>query len=96
MLNLVTGDDGYPAAVLIRGVEGVSGPGRLTKALKIGKELNGKPASKKTGLWIAVSVPGYRTSASRRKIIRTPRIGIGYAEEWTKKPLRFVLKKSLL
>src|SRR5262245_57501705 len=35
MLNLVCGKERYPAAVLIRGVEGVSGPARLTKALSI-------------------------------------------------------------
>jgi Methylpurine-DNA glycosylase (MPG) len=35
MLNVVTGPVGYPAAVLIRSVEGIQGPGRLTKALAI-------------------------------------------------------------
>jgi DNA-3-methyladenine glycosylase len=35
MLNLVTGPIGFPAAVLIRGVEGIVGPGRLTKAIGI-------------------------------------------------------------
>ena len=29
MLNIVTGEDGAGAAVLIRGTEGVSGPGRV-------------------------------------------------------------------
>lgn len=33
MLNLVTGPMNDPQAVLIRGVEGVSGPGRVTKYL---------------------------------------------------------------
>jgi 3-methyladenine DNA glycosylase Mpg len=33
MLNVVTGPAGYPAAVLIRSVEGIQGPGRLTKTL---------------------------------------------------------------
>jgi DNA-3-methyladenine glycosylase len=32
MLNVVTGPIGYPAAVLIRGVETLAGPGSLTKA----------------------------------------------------------------
>lgn len=92
MLNLVTGKDGYPAAVLIRGVIGtdgtkISGPGRLTKALKIDKRLNTKKASRTNGLWIedrGVKIP-------RWKIKRTPRIGIAYAEEWVDKPLRFTL-----
>src|ERR1043165_9963484 len=33
MLNLVVGPENWPAAVLIRGVEGAIGPGRVTKAL---------------------------------------------------------------
>ena len=33
MLNLVVGPAGWPAAVLIRGVDGITGPGRLTRAL---------------------------------------------------------------
>jgi DNA-3-methyladenine glycosylase len=51
MLNVVTGPIGYPAAVLIRGVEGLVGPARLTKAIGINGSLNGKKASKRTGLW---------------------------------------------
>src|SRR3989344_4993889 len=31
MLNIVTGPKDYPAAILIRGVEGISGPARITK-----------------------------------------------------------------
>jgi DNA-3-methyladenine glycosylase len=52
MLNLVTGPAEFPAAVLIRGVEGISGPGRVTKALAVGRALNGAaaaPASGSTG-----------------------------------------------
>jgi DNA-3-methyladenine glycosylase len=89
MLNVVTGDADYPAAVLIRGVENISGPGRLTKKLQINRKLNGKPASKETGLWIEDN--GEKISAS--KIIRTPRIGVAYAKEWAQKPYRFVLKR---
>jgi len=35
MLNIVTGEEGYPAAVLIRGTEAFNGPGRLTKGLGV-------------------------------------------------------------
>jgi len=35
MLNIVTGENNDPQAVLIRGVEGISGPGRVTRELKI-------------------------------------------------------------
>src|SRR3989339_286472 len=84
MLNVVTGPKGYPAAVLIRGVEGIEGPGRLTKKLKIDQKLNGKTASKKSGLWFED-----RGVAVRLK--RTSRIGVNYAGAWAKKPYRFVI-----
>src|SRR5436305_8063093 len=44
MLNVVTGEPDYPAAVLIRGTTDISGPGRITAQLQIDKSLNGKPA----------------------------------------------------
>jgi len=88
MLNIVTGDVEYPAAVLIRGAENISGPGRLTKKLQINRKLNGRPASKETGLWIEDD--GRKVSSS--KIIRTPRIGVAYAKEWAQKPYRFFLE----
>ncbi len=42
MFNIVTGVKNSPEAVLVRGVEGFNGPGKLTKALKIDKTLNGE------------------------------------------------------
>lgn len=88
MLNVVTGSEGYPAAVLIRGVEHIDGPGKLTRALKIDRRLNSTVVEKKTGLWFekGTRVPGTH-------IVRTPRIGVAYAGEWAKKPWRFVYKK---
>ena len=53
MLNVVSGPGGYPAAVLIRSVEGIVGPARLTKALGINGDLNGKAANKETGVWFS-------------------------------------------
>jgi DNA-3-methyladenine glycosylase len=88
LLNLVTGPRGYPAAVLIRGVNGAIGPGRLTRALRVDRRLNGRPASPDGGLWIedrGVRVP-------RRAIRATPRIGVEYAGSvWGRKRWRFVL-----
>ena len=88
MLNIVTREKDYPAAILIRGVEGISGPGRLSKALHIGRTLNAFPADKRSGLWIedrGVHIPTSR-------IMRTPRIGVSYAgEKWSAKLWRFIL-----
>ena len=87
MLNIVTERPGYPAAILIRGVEGISGPGRVTKFFRVGKGLNGKPASRIFGLWIedrSVRIPP-------RAIRRSPRIGVEYAGPWKSKLWRFCL-----
>lgn len=87
MLNIVTEQEGYPAAVLIRGVEGISGPARVTKFFKIDGRLNGKPANRKTGLWIedrGVRIPP-------RLVRRSPRIGVEYAGPWREKVWRFYL-----
>lgn len=90
MLNIVAGREGYPAAVLIRGAGGISGPARLTKFLKIDGRLNGTVANRKTGLWIerGAWIP-------EKKIERTPRIGVAYAGRWAKKPYRFTIEASL-
>jgi len=88
MLNLVTGPKARPAAVLIRGVEGASGPGRLTQALEIDRRLNGTACAFKSGLWIEDR--GVRLPRGAIKV--TPRIGVENAGPlWAKKPWRFVL-----
>jgi DNA-3-methyladenine glycosylase len=93
MLNIVTEAEDFPSAVLIRGTEEVSGPARLTKFLKIDKNLNGSKLGRKSGLWIE-NAP----EVSARNIRRTARIGVAYAKEgWAEKPYRFLLvqeKKS--
>lgn len=90
MLNLVTGPADYPAAVLIRGVEGMPGPGRLTRALGINRTcFNTRTACVEAGLWIEDD--GWAPPRSR--VQATPRIGIDYAgPKWEAKPWRFVLK----
>jgi DNA-3-methyladenine glycosylase len=89
MLNLVTGPAGHPAAVLIRGVEGVNGPGRLTKHFCIDRRLNARPAEPATGLHLedrGVRVP-------RTKVRSGPRIGVHYAGPvWAAKPWRYWLE----
>ncbi len=88
MVNIVCGKVGHPAAVLIRGVEGIVGPGRLTKKLSIDRALNQKILSKKSCLWIEDG-----KLPNNQKIIRTPRIGIDSSGPiWSKKLYRFVLK----
>ena len=92
MLNIVTGPKDYPAAVLIRGVKGINGPGRVTKRLKIDKRFNNKPANKKVGLWIESASWRSGIKINKRAIKRLPRVGVDYSGLWAKKPLRFLLK----
>ena len=88
MLNLVTGPGDYPAAVLIRGLEGIAGPGRLTKRLNIDRKLNGALAARTSGLWMeddGFIVP-------RSQLQNGSRVGVDYAGPvWSKKRWRFWL-----
>jgi len=88
MLNVVVGRKNYPAAILVRSVEGCEGPGKLTKALEIDKRLNGKIALPPSRLWFEDRGKIIR----RRSIKRLPRVGVGYAGPvWSKKLHRFLL-----
>ena len=83
MLNVVTGQEDDPQAVLIRGIYNLPGPGRVTKALGIDKTFNGEDLIFSDRIWIEESgvSPVYRTG---------PRIGIDYAGEyWKTRPWRF-------
>ena len=92
MLNLVTGPADYPAAVLIRGVQAISGPGRLTKRLKIDRKLNGLPAHPRSGLHLEDS----GLELTSRQITSSPRIGVSYAGPvWAGKPWRFQLDAAV-
>ena len=79
MLNFTTREKGYPAAVLLRGVEGVEGPGRTTRHFQINSRHNEQVLSRVNGLW--VEDDGYEICAE--SIQRAPRVGIDYAgAEW--------------
>ncbi len=87
MLNFVAGPEGDASAVLIRGLEGISGPGRVGKTLQLEKSFYGENLETSERIWLEDSgfSPDYSTS---------PRIGITYAgEPWISKPWRFVWKR---
>ncbi|CAI8268088.1 MAG: Putative 3-methyladenine DNA glycosylase [Opitutia bacterium UBA7350] len=87
MLNFTTRESGYPAAVLVRAVEGVDGPGRTTRHFKINGKQNQQVLSRVKGLW--VEDDGLNLTSSL--ILRAPRVGVAYAgAKWAAKPWRFI------
>ncbi len=90
LLNITTREEGYPAAVLIRGMEGVSGPGRLTKHLGLEGEQNRLPLGRAAGLWVAEGNP-----VPDAAVARLSRVGVDYAgPEWSRKPWRFQVSEG--
>ncbi len=89
--NIVTGDAGYPAAVLIRATEpprpGVSatGPGRLTRAFDIDRTLD-RVSLLGDLLWLEAGEP-----VREREVKRTARIGVSNAGAWTRRRFRFIV-----
>jgi DNA-3-methyladenine glycosylase len=86
MMNVVTGAEGIPHAVLIRGLREASGPGRLTRLIGVDRSFYGEDLVTSDRIWIEQSgtVPEYTAG---------PRIGIDYAgEPWRVMPWRFLIK----
>jgi DNA-3-methyladenine glycosylase len=85
MLNVVTGKENVPQAVLIRGIENYQGPGKITKNLGIDRTFYGEDIVNSDRIWFedAGIVPVIKTG---------PRIGIGYAGEyWQSRPWRYFI-----
>jgi DNA-3-methyladenine glycosylase len=94
MFNVVSGPDGRAGAVLVRALEPVrgvgggaraaSGPGKLTRALGITRRHNGADLTRSDQIFLAA---GSRVAPGR--IARGPRVGVDYAGDWARAPLRF-------
>ena len=83
MLNIVTGMENDPQAVLIRGLKGCTGPGRVTKLIGIDRSFYGEDLTTSSRIWIEDQgiTPVYKTG---------PRVGVDYAgEPWTSMLWRF-------
>ncbi len=86
MLNIVTATEGIPQAVLIRGIEGFDGPGKLTKHLGIDGSFYGKNIYVPEEIWI-------EDRGRKVRIGRSARIGIEYADPyWRDIEWRYYLK----
>lgn len=87
-LNFVTEKEGNPSAVLIRGVEGLNGPGKVCRELKINRDLNGIDLIKSRELWIESS-SRQMGKIKLSQIKKGKRIGVDYAGKWKDKLWRF-------
>ncbi len=84
MMNIVTFVENVPQAVLIRGIEGISGPGKITRELQIDKDFNGESLIHSNRIWI-------EDAGNNIEYFTTPRINIDYAgEKWAGKKWRFL------
>ena len=89
LLNLVTGVQDHPEAVLIRGIEGASGPGRVTKRLGITCAQNRLELTPDTGIWVEDDGTPSPTFTA------LPRVGIDYANEADRlRPWRYLVTKK--
>jgi len=85
MLNVVTGTVDVPQAVLFRGLPEASGPGRLTRLIRVDKEFYGEDLVRSGRIWIEETGvrPGYSAGS---------RVGIDYAgDPWKDMPWRFLI-----
>jgi DNA-3-methyladenine glycosylase len=85
MLNIVTGKKDDPQAVLIRGIKGYSGPGKVARQLGIEKSFNGMDLTRSETIWI-------EDAAFNPQFRQVPRYGIQYASDpWKSMPWRFIM-----
>jgi DNA-3-methyladenine glycosylase len=91
-LNVVTGERGYPAAILLRATEApvdglcASGPGRLCRAYRIDHGHDGTSLLGRE-IWLEAGAP-----VADRAVRRTARIGVDYAGAWARRRYRFCLR----
>ena len=86
MLNIVTGEENEPEAVLIRACVEANGPGKLTRKLGITGEYNRQHICRREDLYIEDD--GFRWEVTTDK-----RVGIGYASQEDQEKLwRFKMK----
>ncbi len=86
MLNIVTGEENNPQAVLIRGAGNFTGPGKLTRSLGIDRSFYGEDLITSERIWFEDRgiVPEVKTGL---------RIGINYAGDyWRTKLWRYYIQ----
>lgn len=84
LLNLVTGIAGDASALLIRGIEGFPGPGRVGRELQLDRSFYGESLINSPRMWVEDAEPVTEIKTSKR-------IGINYSGEWANKLWRFYI-----
>jgi len=88
MLNFVTGQEGDASAVLIRGLDDFSGPGRVGKILGLDQTFYGENLAVSRRIWV-------EESGLTLPYTSLPRVGIHYAgEPWVSLPWRYIVKRT--
>ncbi|MCJ7819724.1 MAG: DNA-3-methyladenine glycosylase [Bacteroidales bacterium] len=88
MMNIVTGAEDDPQAVLIRGAAPFTGPGRVTRGIGINGSFNGEDLTISERIWLEDTGISPALKAG-------PRVGINYAgEPWISKPWRFMITEN--
>ena len=100
--NITTEREGKPECVLIRALEPVknstdpdsknlaNGPGKLCQWLKLDKSFYGEDLTQSSQLWLEDRGENIKKS----QIVKTKRIGIDYAKEYSLEPWRFYISEN--
>ncbi len=85
LLNFVTEREGIPQAVLIRGIDDIKGPGRVSKIVAIDKKHNRTSLFESEEIWV-------EDTEIHAEYFTDVRVGIDYAGDyWKNKPWRFIM-----
>lgn len=88
LLNIVTGEKDDASAILIRGINGVKGPGRVGKRLMLDKSFYGEDLFSSRRIWLEDAPIPTQTEQKAR-------VGIDYAgEPWISIPWRFIMTEQ--